>query len=106
MLLAGLDSFSDWLKSSPSRDKQTSATQQQHATSSLTTKTSYSSSGDRLLHSEVKELQSKVTSLERENHELRQLLAKSEGVDPSHIRPGRQVHWTPVPLVAGVVRYM
>lgn len=88
-LLLGLDSFSDWLKSRPSRDKQTSPSQQRPRTSSPDP--TYSPSRDRLLHSEVRELQSKVTTLERENHELRQQLAKLEGVDPSRIRTGRQV---------------
>lgn len=48
-------------------------------------------SKDRLLTSEVQELQARVQSLERENHDLRQELAKTTGVDPSRLRSSRKV---------------
>ena len=41
--------------------------------------------------SEIRELQAKVQALEKENHELKQELAKTAGVDPSKIRTRRKV---------------
>ncbi len=46
---------------------------------------------DRLLTSEIKELQAKLQALEMANYKLTQELAKVSGVDPSKIRGGRKV---------------
>ena len=46
---------------------------------------------DRLLQSEVKELQGKVASLEKENYELKQQLSKYIGMDMNLVRRHRQV---------------
>ena len=46
---------------------------------------------DRLLQSEVKELQGKVASLEKENYESKQQLAKYIEVDTDVVRRARQV---------------
>lgn len=48
-------------------------------------------SKDRLLTSEIAELQVRVQSLLKENHELRKELGKVSGMDSSRIRSGRKV---------------
>ena len=90
----GLDSFSEWLKSNP-----TSAKDSQYTPSSSTSSppSSSSTSGisqtkDRLLHSEIRELQGKLAQLKKENHELRQLL-KASGDDSRAALLGRQVNY-------------
>ena len=53
--------------------------------------TGVSASKDRLLNSEIAELQSKVQALLKDNHELRKELIKVSGTDPSRLRSGRKV---------------
>ena len=63
---------------------------------------------DRLLQSEVKELQGKVASLEKENYELKQQLAKYIGVDTNVVRRARQVgflHRSFVDMYYALYRY-
>ena len=48
-------------------------------------------SKDRLLTSEIAELQARVQALLKDNHELRQELSKIAGVDLSRFRSGHKV---------------
>ena len=59
----------------------------------------FDTSKDRLLTSEVQELQARLQALERENHDLRQDLAKTTGVDPQQaalLQEGLQVAHIPL----------
>ena len=49
-------------------------------------------SKDRLLTSEIAELQARVQALLRDNHELRQELSKVAGVNPGKFRSGHKVN--------------
>ena len=62
-----------------------------HARTSSALPPTFSASKDRLLTSEIKELQTKIQHLEKENHELRQELAKTSGIHLSKLRAGRKV---------------
>ena len=57
----------------------------------------FDTSNDRLLTSEVSELQAKLQALVRENHELRQEIAKIPGLDASRIRSKRNVRVPDIP---------
>ena len=95
----GLGSFSDWVKSktrgTETSDDAPSPTSDPAPSEGYV----YSPSKDRLLHSEIRELQMKVSSLEKENHELRLHLGKQAGVDPNTFLTGRKVQ--PVTLKLG-----
>ena len=88
----GLESFSGWLKSSSSSssDHHTSAPSHHSPSSSSPSPPAVSQTRDRLLHSEIRELQVKLAQIEKENHELRQLL-KASGNDSRAALLGRQV---------------
>ncbi len=63
-------------------------------------------SKDRLLTSEIAELQARLQTLLKDNHELRQELSKIAGVDLSRFRSGHKVSITKIPfevLIRGVV---
>ena len=90
-ILAGLDSFAEWLKSKPSTSDESHYTSTSPSSSpSPPATTAVSQTRDRLLHSEIRELQVKLAQLEKENHELRQLL-KASGDDSRAALLGRQV---------------
>ena len=114
-MAGGLDTVSDWLKasnkkhsSSPTQSERSKDTAYSSAqryilyskflclTVHHNTKLSHLGSGvsnskDRLLTSEIAELQGRVQALLKENHELRKELVKVSGMDPSRIRSGRKV---------------
>jgi optic atrophy protein 1 len=74
----GLDSFSEWLKTKPSTSDEHQYTSTSSPGSAPPPATAaLSQTRDRLLHSEIRELQVKLAQLEKENHELRQLLKAS-----------------------------
>ena len=92
VFVPGLESLSGWLKSKP-----TSPSDSSSSSSSSSAKTSGGAAGgvsetrDRLLHSEIRELTAKLAQLEKENHELRQLL-KASGDDARSALLTRQVN--------------
>ena len=87
----GLDSFSEWLKSKPSTSADSTRSPQSPSSSSSTaSQPAVYQTRDRLLHSEIRELQAKLAQLGKENHELRQLL-KASGDDSRSALLGRQV---------------
>ena len=87
----GLDSFSEWLRSrSASADYKSSPSSSPSSSSTPPSAPAVSQTRDRLLHSEIRELQVKLAQLEKENHELRQLL-KASGDDSRAALLGRQV---------------
>jgi hypothetical protein len=83
----GLDSMSGWLKSKPSTS--TDAQPSPSSPSAPPKSPAVSHTKDRLLHSEIRELQAKLAQLEKENHELRQLL-KASGDDSRAALLGKQ----------------
>ena len=84
---AGLDSVSEWLKSNKSDYSSPSSSS---TSSPQSAPSSVSDTRDRLLHSEIRELQVKLAQLEKENHELRQLL-RASGDESRAALLGRQV---------------
>lgn len=99
MYTAGLDSFSAWLKTKKPTEQLPSTIEPSPSSSSsssssptILSSSPINTTRDRLLHSEIRELQSKLAQLEKENHELRQLLAKTSGADPRTVLLRRQVH--------------
>lgn len=98
MYSAGVDSFSAWLKTKkpaeqlPSTIEPSPSSSSSSSSSSLLSSSPVNTTRDRLLHSEIRELQSKLAQIEKENHELRQLLAKTSGADPRTVLLRRQVH--------------
>ena len=81
--------MSVWLKSAPS-DPPTSSSSSSSGPTSVKVAAGVSETRDRLLHSEIRELQAKRSQLEKENHELRQLL-KASGDDSRAALLTRQV---------------
>ena len=91
-IIAGLDSFLGWLKPKPgttSGQSSTSPSSPSHLSSVPPSSEVFETRG-RLLHSEIRELQTKLSQLEKENHELRQLL-KASGDDSRSALLTRQV---------------
>jgi optic atrophy protein 1 len=76
----GLESLSGWLKSKPTPPSDSSSSSSSSAKTSGGAAGGVSETRDRLLHSEIRELTAKLAQLEKENHELRQLL-KASGDD-------------------------
>ena len=73
----GLDSLSGWLKSKPTPPSDSSSSSSSSAKTSGVAAGGVSETRDRLLHSEIRELTSKLAQVEKENHELMQLLRAS-----------------------------
>ena len=91
LIFPGLDSLSEWLKAKPTNSiSEESQYNIPSPSSSPSSTPGVSQTKDRLLHSEIRELQVKLAQLEKENHELRQLL-KASGDDPRAALLGRQV---------------
>lgn len=109
-MAGSLESFSDWLKTAKKTSQNVESDKIENKTPSdkrfacisvnplechcspfSQDEANFNTSKDRLLTSEISELQAKLQALLSENHELRQELAKASGVDPSRIRSGRKV---------------